>query len=378
MKFKDIPGHGQVKDTLRGIADSGHIPHAVMLSGPSGAGKMLLARTYAQYLHCEHPVGGEPCGTCKACREHDALNHPDLHFIYPIAKSKKLGRVISADVADEWTRMLREYPSMPEEKWLEILEAGNSQPYIYVEDAKEIVHADAFPSYSSRYKIFIIWQPEKMRLEAANKLLKVIEEPSDGTLFILVSNNELNVLPTIFSRVQRINVGRLSESEVAGYLQSRYGATAETAAQYAPLCHGSLIRADELGMNEGESEEFLNVYRDVMRAAYGKKVSQLRQLSESTAAFGREKIRRFLDYMARLFRENFLYNLRMPQLISMTDEEEAFSTRFSPFINHLNIEDFLAENDKARRDIERNGNAKVILFDYFILIIILLHRKPKQ
>lgn len=261
--------------------------------------------TYAQYLQCEHPVDGEPCGTCRSCRQHADMTHPDLHFVYPIVKSKKLGRVVSADVADLWTRMLTEYPTMSEERWLELIEAGNSQPQIFVEEARDIVRADAYPSYSSKYKIFIVWLPEKMRVETANKLLKVIEEPSEGTMFIMVCNNDLMLLPTIFSRVQRMAVGRLSDAQIAGYLRDRYHYPEQVAEQTARLCGGSLIRADEIGSNTGENEEFLAIYQDVMRSAYSKKVSRLRQLSESLAGFGREKIRRFLDYMARIYPREF-------------------------------------------------------------------------
>ena len=242
MNFKDIPGHESVKQNLRSLVSSGQNSHAIMLSGPAGSGKMLLARAYASLLHCTQPIEGEPCGVCPACRLHAENNHPDLHFIYPIVKNKTQKRLVSADVADLWTR--------------EILEAGNSRVAIHVDEADDIVRADSFPPYTSPYKIFIIWLPERMRVEAANKLLKVLEEPSEGTVFIMVSNNELQVLPTIFSRVRRIHVGRLDNGNIGNYLISRFAFTPELAAKYAPLCAGSLIRADELGSHSGEKEDF--------------------------------------------------------------------------------------------------------------------------
>lgn len=378
MRFNQIPGHLNLKSNLRDLVSSGHIPHAVMFSGPSGSGKMMLARAYAQYLHCENPHDGEPCGACQSCRLHESLNHPDLHFVYPIVKNEKLKRFVSADMAEPWLTMLQEFPAMPAEKWLELIDAGNSQPAIYVNEAEGIVLADSYPPYNSKYKIFIIWLPERMNAEAANKLLKVIEEPADDTLFILVSNNELQVLPTIFSRVQRFNAGRLSDSEIASYLTDKYHFTHDKADNLSSICNGSLIIADEIGTNSGESEEFLKIYQEIMRAAYAKRVGKLKSLSEQTAGFGREKIRRFLDYMSRMIRENFIYNMRQPMLTAMTREEEDFSSKFSPFVNHGNVEEFAAETDRARRDIERNANPRVVLFDYFILCIILLHRKPKN
>lgn len=375
MKFNEIPGHENLKNNLRDLAERGQLPHAIMLSGPPGAGKMMLARTFAQYLHCEHPLDGEPCGKCRGCRLHEGLSHPDLHFVYPIVKNEKQNRRISADLSEQWRKMIEDYPTMPQEKWLEILEAGNSQPAIYVNEADEIVLADSTPPYTSPYKIFLLWLPERMNIDSANKLLKVIEEPSEGTIFILVSNNELQILPTIFSRVQRFHAGRLSETEITDYMVRKYQLPQQKARRLASISEGSLIKADELGTNSGENEEFLQVYQEVMRAAYAKRVLKLRQLAEQVNSFGREKIRRFLDYMARMIRENFIYNMKNPTLTAMTGEEEEFARRFSPFVNHGNVEDFAKETDRARRDIERNGNPRLILFDYFIICIILLHRK---
>lgn len=375
MNFSDTPGHESLKANLRELADSGRIPHAVMLSGPSGSGKMMLARAFARYIHCENPHDGEPCGQCRNCRLHEGLTHPDVHFVFPIVKNEKSRILVSADRMEEWREMLVKNPTMPEEKWLEILEAGNSQPLIYVNEADEIVRADSLPPYTSKHKIFIIWLPERMNPEAANKLLKVIEEPAEGTLFVLVSNNELQVLPTIFSRVQRFHAGRLSEMEISSYLVRKFGMDNDEASRLASISEGSLTKAHELGGHSGETTEFLDIYREVMRAAYGKRVARLKQLADRIYGFGREKIRRFLDYMARMVRENFIYNLNQPALSAMTREEEEFSSRFSPYINYLNVEDFAAETDRAKRDIERNGNPKLILFDYFLLCIILLHRK---
>ncbi|MDE7179872.1 MAG: AAA family ATPase [Muribaculaceae bacterium] len=375
MNFNDIPGHADAKDRLRALVSTAHVPHALLLSGPPGSGKMLLARTFAQYLHCEHPTDGNPCGKCNACRMHAENSHPDLHFVYPIVKSEKQKRTVSADVAEQWHEMLSTYPAMPVEKWHELLGAGNSQPVIYVNEADRIVEADALPAYSSTRKIFIIWQPERLRPEAANKLLKVIEEPSDTTLFIMVSNDPLKILPTIASRLQNIHIGRLSDSDIAGYLQQTKGLSDNDAWRLAPLAHGSLIESDELCRRSGEPLEFLQMYQESMRAAYSKRVGMLKSLAENAAAWGREKLCRYLTYSARMIRENFIYNMKVARLRTMTPDEEAFSQRFSPFINHANVEDFSEETDMARRDIERNGNAKLVMFDYFIHCIMLLHRK---
>lgn len=377
MRFADIPGHTEAKQVLRELADSGRIPHALMLSGPAGIGKMMLARAFAQYVHCLNKENGEPCGRCAACLQHQSLNNVDTHFIYPIVKREKTKTAQSADEIDNWKRMLEEYPAMPVEKWNEILEAGNSQPAILVSDADDIIRTEAYASFSSRYKFFIIWLPERMRIEAANKLLKVIEEPTEGTIFVLVSNDEKSVLPTISSRTRRINLSPLSAEEVTDYMHRRYGMEQWQAEEYARLAEGRISKADELGSHTGETKEFDSMYRDIVRSAYGRQIGRLRALSEDTAAWGREKLRRFLTYMARMTRENFIYNLRMPQLSMLTREEEEFSRRFSPFVNYGNVEDIAAEIDKADFDVSRNANAKIVMFDFFLLLIPLLLRKPK-
>ena len=377
MKFSDIPGQLQVKDQLRTLADCGRIPHAILLSGREGLGKMMLARAFAQYVHCENPHDGEPCGTGRSCRMHADNAHPYVHYVYPFVKSEKTRRLVSTDVLPLWQEMLARHPAMPMETWLELIGAGNSQPMIYVNDAEEVIRADSFPPFASAWKFFIIWLPERMKAEAANKLLKVIEEPSPGTVFILVCDNELQLLPTIFSRTQRFRLGAITEEEIAGYLRRTFSLDEERARRLAHISEGNLLKAFRLGSHSGETDEFRELYQLVMRTAYAKKPAKLREIGDATAAFGREKIRRFLLYATRMFRENFIYNLRMPQLQSMTPEEEAFSRNFSPFVNHSNIEDLVAETDRARIDIERNANAKVVLFDYFLLIIILLHRKKQ-
>lgn len=345
MRFSDIKGYDNAKNTLRHYADSGKTPHAIMLEGPMGTEKMSLALTFAQYLHCEHPSGGEPCGSCRSCRMHKEYSHPDLHFIFPVIKSDRTRGPVSEDWLPEFKEMLARYPLMPSEKWNTFLKSENAQPVIYVNEADEIIRAEAYPAYSARHKIFLVWLPEKMNPAAANKLLKVVEEPSDGTVFLFVSDNPLSVLPTISSRTQRIEIGSFPSTDSSS--------------------------------DSDEEEQFSALYRDIMRAAFAVKPSKLKQLSESTAAFGREKIKRFLIYVNRMTRENFIYRLHNPELITLSPEDEAFSKNFHPYIHAGNVEDFMAETDRAGNEIARNANAKIVLFDYFLLIIILLKRKPK-
>lgn len=377
MKFSDIPGNSSTKEALKALADSDRIPHALMFCGISGIGKMLTARAFAQYIHCIDRQNGEPCGKCSSCLQHASFNHPDLHFVYPIIKSDTKKILISTDEIDRWKRMLTEYPAMPTEKWLEILDAGNSQPKIYVHDADHIVSTEPYSPFSSKYKIYIIWQPERLQPEAANKLLKVIEEPTQGTIFILVSNEDDKVLPTISSRTQRFHFVPLTRDEVTAYLEQRYHLRDYDAYNLSRLAAGRISIADELGGHSGETEEFEEMFKQIMRAAYGKRITLLKTLSEKTAAYGREKLMRFLDYMGRMTRENFIFNFKMPELSALTRTEEEFSKKFSPFINHGNVEGIIAEIGRARNDIARNANGRIVMFDFFLLLIGLLLRKQK-
>ncbi|MDE6791865.1 MAG: DNA polymerase III subunit delta, partial [Muribaculaceae bacterium] len=362
-------------DSLRATADAGKIPHAILISGISGIGKMRLARAFAQYIHCKNHVNGDSCGVCPSCLQHQNFNNPDLHFSYPILK-KESKNPISTDFISQWKEMLSDWSYMPPEKWNEILQAGNSQPAIYVSESEHIIVKSALSSYQENYKIFIIWLPEKLRPEAANKLLKVVEEPFDDTIFILVSNDDSKILPTIYSRTQRYNLHPLSEEEIINHLEKNRNISGQTAGNAARIAEGSMGKAEEIACHPEELVEFSDLFKEIMRMAYSLKADRLKAISELTAAMGREKLQRFLAYCSRMIRENFIYNLKVSSLSLMTAEEEIFSQRFSPFIHEGNVEALSEEIGRAARDIERNANAKIVMFDLMLLISQWV-RKPK-
>lgn len=375
MKFKEIPGNKEIKDTLRSLVDADKIPHALMLYGQPGIGKMMTARAFAQYAHCQHRHNGEPCGQCPSCRQHQSLNHPDVHFSYPIVKSKANNILSSLDRVDRWKEMIERAPLMEPETWLTVLDAGNSQPAIHVEEAEFIVRSDSYPSFSSKYKFFIIWLPEKMTGETANKLLKVIEEPSDGTVFILVSNSENDVLPTISSRTRRFNMRPVEESDLSEFLSAKYGLDPASCIEASRLAEGSIAKAVQFATHSGERIEFQELFQNIMRNAYAKKPGALKKIGDEAAGMGREKLRRFLDYMSIMMRENFIYNLKVPTLNAMSRKEESFSGKFAPFIHAGNVEELVSRIADASSHIQRNGNSKVILFSLFLYIVPLLHKK---
>lgn len=358
---------------MKRLADSDKIPHAFLFSGISGIGKFRVARAFAQYIHCKNRKDGDSCGVCPSCLQHQKFNNPDLHFIYPIVK--KEGALVSKDLIEPWREMLEQHSYMPPEKWNEFLKAGNSQPAVFVNESEEIISRASLSAFQEDFKIFIIWLPEKMRVEAANKLLKVIEEPFEDTIFILVSNDDSKVLTTIRSRTQRFNFKPLSEQELTDSLIKK-GIDSATAKDVARISQGSLQKADEIACHPEEILEFSSLFKDMMRAAYALKAKNLKEISETAASFGREKLLRFLDYCARMVRENYINNFRIPSLVMMTEDELEFSRRFSPFIHEGNVEKLSQEIARAAQDIERNGNSKIVMFDLMLLISRLV-RLPK-
>ncbi len=374
MRFADIYGHNDVKQRLRELADSGRIPHALLLEGPAGAGKFALARAFAQYIHCtDRTPDGDSCGKCPACRQHEAFNHIDTVYSFPVVK--KSGKpTLSDDYADIFRDFMGEYPYMDFDRWLVALDNINAQPMIYVEEGNELLRRLTYMARQSRFKVVLLWLPERLKEETANKLLKLVEEPFGDTIFLMVSNNSRAILPTIYSRTQRITVRRYTDAEVAAVLENR-GIDPSAARDAALIAQGNVNEALKLAGVSEERLRYFQLFVDLMRKAYGRKVAELRQWSLDVAALGREPSMQFIDYCARLVRESFLMHLNDPRLLTLNDAERAFTVKFFPFINEKNVIDMVALFDDARRDIAGNANAKIVFFDLAVRVIMLIRRK---
>ena len=374
MKFNDIIGNQEAIDRLRRMVDNDKIPHALLLMGDSCIPKLALAQAFAQYIHCENRTNGDACGCCPSCLQHQSYNHVDTYFSYPIFK-KSSPNTYCSDYAKEWKTFLSESQVENYERWLSIIKNENGQPRIYTEESNIIIHKMSMSSYSSRYKIHIMWLPEKMQPQCANALLKIIEEPYPDSLFILVSNNYQEVLPTIFSRTQRIELRKPSTDAIARYLEQKYNIDHREALSYAGPADGNILLAEQ-GLESGsENREFHERFTQLMRLSYSVDLKGLRDWSVAISDMKREKSCRFLTYASRMIRENFIYNIHNPQLNYLTREEEQFSTRFAPFINEINVQGFINELQLAERDIRGNGNAKIVLFDMALKMTILIKKK---
>ncbi len=374
MKFSDIAGNKGAIQRIKSIIDADRIPHALLLSGSQGIGKLAIARAMAQYIHCNHHINGDSCGVCPSCLQHQTFNHADLHFVFPVIKKSTSRPTVSDDFIGEWRDFLGSNKYESFERWLVSLKNENSQPRIYVHESESIIHKMSLASYSSRYKIMIIWLPEKLMEDCANKLLKIIEEPYPDTLFILVSDFPKEILPTIYSRTQRIELNKLSSQEIAQELSYSFGIDYQDALAIAAPADGDMVSAQEALALDGENKQFFQSFVQIMRMAYSRDIKGLKNWSDEIAAYKREKEKRFMQYCARMLRENFIYNFRHADLNYLTREEEQFSKKFAPFINDRNVEAMIDEFNRAENDILRNANAKIVLFDMALRITKLIRK----
>lgn len=373
MKFSQIPSHDNVKRQLRDMVADRRIPHALLLHGPAGTGKFMLARTFSQYLHCQaRTPEGEPCGVCPSCVQHESFNHVDSLYVFPVVKTDKLKAPVSDDYMTEFKEFVQASPFMDFDRWTGYFEKKNAQPVIYVSESEALEQRLAVTTTVSPYKTVIIWLPEKMNEQTANKLLKLIEEPFADTVFILVSDNASAILPTIYSRCRPIEMKRLSDEAIAGYLSSHLAIDPQDALSMAHIAAGDINAALRAMDATSVSRMFFDYFVRLMRLAYQRDVKGLKEWSAEIAALGREQEVKFYDYARRLIRENFVYNFNVPSLLYLNRTEADFSKKFARFITENNAERIIAEMDRAATDIAGNANGKIVNFDFAIKMIILI------
>ena len=365
--FKDIIGQSTVIDRLRRSVDDNKLAHALLISGPQGNGKLPIAIALANYLLCGNG-GGDACGACPACVKYI---HSDLHFVFPVKKKKGSDSApVSDDYITEWRELLSKNPYFSYDDWLTKLDVENQQPMIYERESAEILHKLSMQSREGGWKVVIIWLPEKMKEACSNKLLKIIEEPPQKTLFLLVSEEPDKIIATILSRTQRIDVPRIAMGDVENALVARYGLSLNDAKVVAQQSGGNWEKAEELLSVNEEKALYLDLFMQLMRVAYARNIRDMKAWSEQVAALGRERQKRLLDYCQRMIRENFIMNFREEEMIYMSQAERNFSVRFSPFVNERNIFGIMEELSEAQRHIEQNVNAKMVFFDMSLRMIV--------
>ena len=373
MDFSEVIGQEEAKQRLLKMAADKHVPHALLFCGPYGSGKMALAMAFASYLL--ETSSASPESTKAMLKKWE---HPDLHFTYPTIKLPNTSseyQPISSDFAKEWHKMIMEGTYFNIRKWMNEMGATTQQAIITGAESDNISRQLALKSSQGGYKVSIIWLPERMNQTSANKILKLLEAPTEGTVFLMVSEEPEKLLETIVSRTQRIDVKRIDDADIEKALIAQRGLDADVAHRIARRARGSWLNAIEELSSDNEAKEFLTLFQQLMRSCYMRDIKALKRWSEAAAAFGREKERRMLVYFQQQVRENFMFNFRNPELVYMSLEEEEFAKNFARFINEKNIIEINELFGKCHRDIGQNANGKIVFYDMALKMIVLLLRK---
>ncbi len=382
MLFSQILGHDSIKSHLINNAATGRNPHAQLFIGPEGSGTLAMAMAYAQYILCEN-VGNDNIGGSAACNlKFVNFSHPDLHFVYPTVTTDEIKKnPKSLDFITYWREFLMQNPYGSLFDWYQILGVANKQGLIRVEDAQEVLKALALKSYEGGYKIMIVWMADKMNTEAANKLLKIIEEPPEKTIIILISEQEEDILQTVRSRCQVLHFNRLQDNTITDALILRENVDRRTADKIARQAQGNYSKALHLLLDDGEDGPFEAWFVQWVRAAFRAKgnaaaITDLILWSEQIAGLGRETQKKFLNYCIDMFRQTLLLNYQVTGLVYMEPKIDKFKLEnFAPYVNGSNINFIFNELSDAIYHIERNGNPKIVLTDLSIKLTRLIHKK---
>ena len=374
MRFRDITGQEELKAHLVRSIDSGRISHAQLFTGVAGAGTLPMAIAYVQYLNCTNRHDGDSCGECPSCRKIAALAHPDLHFVFPVNKQgKKSGEVVrSDDFIEDWREIVESTGGyFSAQEWFDRLDLGKTlKGMISAKETDEIIRKLSFKSFEAEYKTMIIWLPETMNEEAANKILKILEEPWDKTLFILVTERADRLLQTIISRTQEVAVPRLRPEVLEQVVRSAGESDEAKVRNVARLANGDLCELRRLmaGATDDVRHESFEMFCSLMRFSYNDRHLELITRAEDLAQLTREQQLSFLRHSARLLRESYIMHAGAVGATYLWGEEAAFCNKFAPFIGSRNIEPLIGEIEMAMAQIGQNGNPKIV-FTHFALAV---------
>ncbi|MDR2810003.1 MAG: DNA polymerase III subunit delta [Tannerellaceae bacterium] len=373
MYFRDIIGQEDVKQQLIDSTRKGVVPHARLFYEQGGAGAFPLALAYARYLNCRKRSEHDSCGYCPSCLKYNELAHPDLHFVFPITKKEKKKEVCD-DYLPEWRSLLKNQIYFNLDHWLESIDPGNSQAQIYSKESDEIMRKLSLRIYEADYRILFVWLPERLHATCANKLLKIIEEPPENTVVLMVSEEPDMILGTIQSRTQRVNVRAIQTDDMVNALVKNEKMELDSARHVAHLAGGSYIKAMEVISINEENLIFLEQFKEMMRNSWARNVKGMKTMADRIASVGRERQKNFLAYCQHMIRENFMYRFQSPELIYTNKEEAAFALKFAPFIHEQNVFELMDELAKAEQHIAQNVNAKIVFFDLFLRLTVLIRQ----
>lgn len=376
MQFKDIAGYDEIKDKLIRTVKNNRVSHAQLFIGPEGNAKLALAIAYAQYINCENRTD-DSCGVCHSCIKYSKLIHPDLHFVYPVVSTEKIKKPLSRDFLDKWRELLISNDYFVNlDMWYEALDVENKQGIINSDDCNGIIKTLSYTSYESEYKVMIIWMVDKLYYAAAPRILKILEEPPDKTLFILISENQSQIINTILSRTQIVKVPGLNEQELLEQLLVKTGADRVKVKKMARYANGNYIEALRF-LNDEEKEEELLLFRDWMRACYRFDGVELMAVCDRLASFGREGLKSFLQHCTEFIDDFLKLRYKLISTEKFESEEKQFMESFAAFVHAGNIHHFYDEFNDAIYHIERNALSNIVVMDLSVKVSRLLKLKQE-
>lgn len=368
MQFKDVIGQQAIKKRLIDGVLENRVSHAQLFGGHEGVGKLAMAVAYAQYVNCKNRTATDSCGECPSCKKIAKLIHPDLHFVFPVVKTPKIKEPVSDNYLDKWRIQILNHPYFNLNMWYKTIDVENAQGKIYVHESSEIIRKLNLKTFEAEYKVMIIWMAERMNVQCANKLLKMIEEPPPKTLFILITENEEQIIQTIRSRTQLVKFTGIDNESMSNAISQLPKAEGKNIPGLVHQANGNYITALNLLSPDEDKSFYFEQFTNLMRISYKRDWLPLFEWVDSVSGMGRERQKSFLLYCMKMMRENFIANLKRPDINYMNDQEKGFSERFSPFINERNIVLFSDELEKAFRDVSQNGNPRIIFLDLSLKI----------
>ncbi|TXB64703.1 DNA polymerase III subunit delta' [Vicingus serpentipes] len=380
MQFKEIVGHSEVKKRLIATVNEGRISHAQLFLGGEGSGNLPMAIAYAQYIACENKSDNDSCGNCSSCVKFEKLAHPDLHFVFPVATNKSIKKdPVSSKFINEWRELVIEkkgYFTLPDLQ--EKLATENKQLIIPKDESVEILKTLSLKTYEAEYKTMIIWYPEKFNISSANKLLKILEEPPNKTLFILVAHDSEQIIPTILSRTQLVKVDKIKDADLISVLTDKFNLTENQATSITSFADGNFVTAQKIIEESSAEEFFYSHFTKWMRMGFVADVPGLINFSEESSKLGREKQKQFLSYSLHIFRESLIQNYGDTSLNRVSSNENKFLEKFAPFIHGANCIDIIELFNDAIYHIERNANPKILFLDVSLKLTKLLRVKQPE
>ena len=374
MYFSDFPVQESTKTQLLDLFKSERVPHALLLNGEEGCGHLQLALSFSSLLLCKSPTPLDACKNCSSCKMYEKYQHPDLHFSYPIHLSKTEHSETSDDQRSSFLEALEKYKCLGKKTWYSKMGNENKQGVIGVKESQAILAKISLKSFFGSAKILLMWMPELMNIQAANKLLKLIEEPPENTYFIFVSNNQSKILPTISSRLQTINVPRLKDENISVFLEEKFQIEPSTANNIAKISRGNLNRAINTHLDAGISEMNRSLFVNWMRLCYSRNIADTIDWVNEFSKIGREQIKDFIIYSLEMYRQCIMGNYNM-EIEGVSESEKNFLEKFKPFVNHQNISEINSIMNDAYYHMERNANPKILMLDVSIKLYKLLRIK---